>query len=98
MRNSFVVGVALAFVLTPISGRAAEQTVVLAVHHADYVLCGPIVKKSLERVTGVKTVTVSQADAMADVSATVTFDDRLADAPALIAATTKAGYPANVAN
>src|SRR5579863_8098406 len=84
-------------VLAPLSALAGEQTVVLNVHHAGCVLCGPIVKSSLEGVTGVKTVTVSQADGMADVTAQVTFDDGVASVPKLIAATTNAGYPAELA-
>ena len=35
---------------------------------------------------------------MADFMATVTFDDTVANESTLIAATTKAGYPAHVAN
>lgn len=97
MRISFVATLTAVLALAPFSVQAAEQTVVLAVHHADCVLCGPIVKKSLERVTGVKTVAVSQADAMADVTATVKFDDSLANVTALITATTNAGYPASLA-
>ena len=97
MKNSFVAAATALLLLTPLSAEAAEQTVVLTVHHADCALCGPIVKKSLERVTGVKAVAVSQADAMANVTATVRFDDSLANIPALIAATTNAGYPASLA-
>jgi periplasmic mercuric ion binding protein len=82
--------------LAPLSARAGEQTVVLDVHHADCVLCGPIVKASLARVNGVKAVAVSQPDAMADVTATVKFDDAATNVPNLIAATTKAGYPSAV--
>lgn len=55
-------------------------------------------KKSLARVTGVKAVDVKQADQMADPIATVTFDDAITNVPALIAATTNAGYPSHVAN
>jgi periplasmic mercuric ion binding protein len=62
------------------------------------VLCPPIVKQSLVQVPGVKTVDIKQASQMAPFMATVTFDDTAADVPALIAATTKAGYPASLAN
>ena len=97
MKNAFVATATALLMLTPLSVQAAEQTVVLSVHHADCALCGPIIKKSLERVTGVKAVAVSPADAMANVTATVKFDDSLANIPALIAATTNAGYPSSLA-
>ena len=89
--------IAASAVLGPLTAQAAEQTVALAVHHADCVLCAPIVKGSLEKVKGVKSVSVSQPDDMADVTAKVTFDDSTTNIPELIAATTKAGYPADVA-
>lgn len=78
--------------------HAADKTVVLDVKNADCVLCPPIVKQSLLRVKGVKNVEIRQADQMADSMATVTFDDTVADEPALIAPTTKAGYPSRVAS
>ncbi|AUD00088.1 mercury transporter (plasmid) [Bradyrhizobium sp. SK17] len=75
---------------------AAESTVTLAVHHAGCVLCGPIVKSTLEHVTGVKSVQVSQADGMDDVTATVLFDNALTSPNAMIKATTDHGYPADL--
>ncbi len=86
----------IVLMLAPFAARAGEQTVVLDVQHAGCVLCGPIVKTSLARVNGVKAVAVSQPDAMADVTATVKFDDAATSVPNLIAATTKAGYPSAV--
>jgi periplasmic mercuric ion binding protein len=79
--------------LAPLSAQAGEQIVILEVHHADCVLCAPIVKTTLQRVPGVKAVNVFQPDDMADVEARVTFDDSATNVSALIAATTKAGYP-----
>ena len=76
--------------------RPAESTVTLAVHHAGCVLCGPIVKSTLEHVTGVKSVQVSQADGMDDVTATVLFDNALTSPNAMIKATTDHGYPADL--
>jgi periplasmic mercuric ion binding protein len=55
-------------------------------------------KKALVRVSGVKAVQVKQAGQMADPVATVTFDDAVTNVPALIAATTNAGYPSHLAN
>ncbi|WP_332116689.1 cation transporter [Azorhizobium caulinodans] len=77
---------------------AADKTVVLDVKNADCVLCPPIVKQSLLRVKGVNNVEIRQADQMADFLATVTFDDTVTNAPALIAATTNAGYPSQLAS
>jgi mercuric ion binding protein len=77
--------------------HAADQTVALDVHQAGYVLCGPIVQSTLEHVKGVKAVHVTQPDGMADVTATVTFDNRQATTAALIKATTDHGYPAELA-
>lgn len=78
--------------------HAADKTVVLDVKNADCVLCPPIVKQSLLHVKGVKNVETRQADQMADFMATVTFDDTVTNEPALIAATTNAGYPSHVAS
>ena len=88
---------ALGLLAAPIAARAADQTVVLDVHHADCVLCAPIVKSTLAHVRGVKAVKVSQPDAMADVTATVTYDDAVVGPAALIKATTDHGYPADLA-
>ena len=78
--------------------QAAEKTVVLTVKNADCALCAPIVKRTLSRVEGVKAVQVAEANANSDAMATVTYDDSVANVSVLIAATTKAGYPAQVAN
>lgn len=83
-------------VFAPLSALAAEKTVVLNVKNADCVTCPPIVKQSLVRVPGVKTVDIKQANQMAPFMATVTFEDTVASVPALIAATTNAGYPSSV--
>ena len=96
MKQCIVLALTAALLLAPLSAQAGEQTVILAVHHADCVRCAPIVKTTLERVPGVKTVKVFQPDDMADVEARVTFDDGSTNAAALIAATTKAGYPSEV--
>lgn len=82
--------------LWPLSVQAAEKSVVLDIKNADCVLCPPIVKQSLMRVPGVKTVDIKQADKMADFMATVTFDDAVATVATLVAAPTNAGYPTKV--
>jgi len=90
--------VAIIAILMSWPALAADKTVVLDVKNADCVLCPPIVKQSLLRVKGVKNVEIRQADQKADFTATVTFDDTVANETALIAATTKAGYPSQVAS
>lgn len=68
---------------------AGEKTVTLAVQNMDCVTCPFTVKSSLQAVPGVAKVNVS----FADNTAVVTFDDAKTAVPALIAATTNAGYP-----
>ncbi|TAJ33929.1 cation transporter [Bosea sp. (in: a-proteobacteria)] len=89
---------ALAVVLSPLAGQAAEKTVVLNVDNATCELCTPIVKKALSRVSGVTAVQVKEASAMSGAVATVTFDDATTNVSTLIATTTNAGYPSHVAN
>jgi len=98
MTRHLAAAAALAIMLSPLAGQAAEKTVVLNVKNADCVLCPPIVKESLARVPGVTVVEIKQADKMAPFVATITFDDAVANVPTLIAATTKAGYPSSLAN
>jgi copper chaperone CopZ len=86
----------LGLLLAPIAAQAADAKVVLDVHHAGCVLCGPIVKSTLEHVNGVASVTVSQPDGMADVTAVVTYDDGQTSPEVLIQATTARGYPADI--
>lgn len=69
----------------------AERTVVLAVDNMTCESCPFIVKKSLQKVSGVSNVVVS----FKDKTATVTFDDTITKVPALVAATTNAGYPSH---
>jgi mercuric ion binding protein len=88
---------AFGLLLSPLAAQAAEQTVVLDVHHAGCVLCGPIVQSTLEHVKGVRAVHVTQPNGNADVTATVTFDAAQASPATLIKATTDHGYPAELA-
>jgi mercuric ion binding protein len=71
------------------SAFAAEKTVTLAVKNMYCTACPYTVKSSLEAVPGVEKVVVSYARK----TAVVTFDDTRTAVSALIAATTKAGYP-----
>lgn len=98
MKHHLVAALSALLALAPIAVSAAEKTVVLNVKNADCILCPPIVKQSLLGVPGVKVVAIKQADRMAPFLATITFDDAVATVPALIAATTKAGYPSSLTN
>jgi mercuric ion binding protein len=80
------------------SAEAAEKTVALNVDKADCALCAPIVKMTLQRVPGVKTVSVAEATATSAAVATVTFDDTATNVQALVTATTNAGYPSHPLN
>ena len=88
----------LALMLSPWTAQAAERTVVLNVDNATCELCGPIVKKTLARVWGVKVVQIAEAKAETGAVATVKFDDGVTNAATLISAVTNAGYPARVRN
>lgn len=68
---------------------AGEKTVTLAVPGMYCAACPITVRASLEGVPGVAKVIVS----LATRTATVTFDDAKTAVPALITATTNAGYP-----
>ncbi len=87
---------ALGLLAAPLAARAADTTVVLDVHHAGCVLCGPIVKSTLAHVKGVSAVQVSQPNGDADVTAMVTYDAAETSPAALIKAVTDRGYPADV--
>ena len=68
---------------------AGEKTVTLAVQNMYCSACPITVKSSLEAVPGVAKAVVSYTDK----TAVVTFDDAKTAVPALITATTNAGYP-----
>jgi mercuric ion binding protein len=78
--------------LTSSAALAGEQTVTLAVQNMYCSACPITVKSSLEAVPGVVRAAVSYADK----SAVVTFDDAKTAVPALISATTNAGYPSEL--
>jgi periplasmic mercuric ion binding protein len=68
---------------------AGEKTVTLAVENMYCSACPITVKSSLEAVPGVTKAVVSYPDK----TAVVTYDDTKTAVPALITATTNAGYP-----
>jgi periplasmic mercuric ion binding protein len=81
--------IASALFLLSTAAFAAEKTVTLAVENMTCTACPYVVKGSITAVPGVSHVEVS----FADKTATVTFDDAKAAIPALVRATTYAGYP-----
>lgn len=93
-RRSAAIAIVLA--LSAATASAAERTAVLAVANATCLLCGPIVKGTLERVAGVTTVIVEEADEFSGAVATVQYDDAITNVDTLIAATTNAGYPSEL--
>lgn len=89
MMKSLVSAVFAAGVLASTAAFAADKTVTLAVKNMYCAACPITVKKSLQAVPGVKTVSVS----FQDKTAIVTFDDSKTNVKALTTATTNAGYP-----
>jgi mercuric ion binding protein len=80
--------------LTAPAAFAGQTTVTLAVRNMYCAACPAIVKGSLTAVPGVTSVAVSYGRK----TAVVTFDDAKTNVPALITATTNAGYPSALAN
>jgi periplasmic mercuric ion binding protein len=97
MRIQLFTAAAVVTVLLSLPAQAAEKTVVLNVANADCALCGPIVKKTLSRIWGVKTVQIAEATDKGRL-ATVVFDDGATGVPTLTSALTNAGYPAHLMN
>ena len=71
---------------------AAERTVTLTVNNMYCEACPYMVKKTLERVSGVSKVSVS----FKDKTAVVVFDDANAGVEDLTSAATKAGFPSEL--
>jgi mercuric ion binding protein len=90
--HALVIAAALASLIAS-GAAAAERTVILKVDNMTCDLCGPTVRKSLERVQGVVKARVEQEKGIA----VVTFDDAKTDISALTKATTDAGYPSRLA-
>ena len=76
------------------AATAAERTVTLAVENMYCEACPYMVKKTIEKVSGVSKVTVS----FKDKTAVVVFDDARAEVKDLTNATTSAGYPSKPNN
>ncbi|MBH9807666.1 hypothetical protein FE501_19265 [Clostridioides difficile] len=74
MKNGLGLLAALSLFAAPVAAWAGQATVVLNVHHAGCVLCGPIVKSTLAHVKGVSGVTVGHRISLADRDAADAFD------------------------
>lgn len=70
-----------------------QQTVTLNIENMTCAMCTVTIKKALQKVDGVKQVTVDYDSK----TVVVTFDSIKADSAALIKATTDAGYPGTLA-
>jgi mercuric ion binding protein len=70
---------------------AGEQSVVLSIPGMDCPVCPITIKKSLQKVAGVKAVDVSYENK----TAAVIFDDQVSGLPDLLKATENVGYPSN---
>jgi mercuric ion binding protein len=91
-------GVVAVTTVSPVVARsttvqaAAAQTTTFAIQNMTCALCPVTVKKAMEGVKGVKSVSVD-FDAK---TATVVFDPSATNADAIAAVSTNAGYPASV--
>jgi periplasmic mercuric ion binding protein len=91
--TKFLAAILVGFGLSASSAAfAGEKTVTLAVQNMYCSACPITVKSSLEAVPGVAKAVVSYPDK----TAVVTFDDAKTAVPALISATTNAGYPSEL--
>jgi len=97
MRIQLFAATAVTAALLSWPAQAAEKTVVLNLGNASCELCGPIVKKTLSRIWGVKAVQVAEATETGRLT-TVVFDDGATSVPTLTSALTNAGYPAHLTN
>lgn len=87
-----LVSVMLALLVSSEAIFAAQRTVTLTVHNMYCEACPYMVKRTLERVSGVLSASVS----FKDKSAVVVFDDAKIGVQDLINATTKSGFPSEL--
>lgn len=92
MTKTFIATIFGLTLLASSAALAGEKTVTLAVESMYCSACPITVKSSLEAVPGVAKAVVSYASK----TAVVTFEDTKTAVPALIAATTNAGYPSKL--
>lgn len=93
LRSRFVVALALGAALgLPAAASAAEKTVVLSVPGMTCEACPIAVRKALEKVPGVSKVKAT----FEPKEAVVTFNDEKTSVEALLEATKRVGFPAQV--
>ncbi len=92
MKNLLFGTLAFSALLVSHGSMAAEQTVKLSVPGMSCVSCPYIVKSAISAVSGVSSVTAT----MADLSATVTFDDEITTLVKIQQATADVGYPSSL--
>ena len=85
----FTIPLVLGSLLVSSAAMAEQKTVLLEVENMYCEACPYMVKKTIEKVSGVSKVTVS----FKDKTAVVVFDDARAQVKDLTNATTSAGYP-----
>ena len=85
----FTIPLVLGSLLVSSAAMAEQKTVALAVENMYCEACPYMVKKTIEKVSGVSKVTVS----FKDKTVVVVFDDARAQVKDLTNATTSAGYP-----
>ncbi|HFD13049.1 MAG TPA: copper chaperone [Crenotrichaceae bacterium] len=78
--------------VTTAQTQSNSESVVFDMQNMTCAMCGITIKKALQAVDGVQTVTVDDDNK----TASVTFDPGKTNHQALIKATTNAGYPATV--
>jgi mercuric ion binding protein len=87
-----LVSLVLALLISSQAASAAQRTITLTVSNKYCEACPFMVKRTLERVSGVSKVSVS----FKDKTAVVVFDDAKASVEDLIRATAKAGFPSEL--
>ncbi len=92
MKKLLTVAVVSLLTTLPSSAWAASKTVTLSVSGMTCAACPITIKKALTEVDGVTKAEVS----FDKKEAVVTFDDTKTSVPALIGATTNAGYPSHL--
>lgn len=92
MKKFLTFACAAVFAASVGAAAAATRTVTLAVKNMTCPVCPITVKKALNHVAGVSNTDVSYERK----EAVVTYDDAETGVPALIKATTDAGYPSTV--
>lgn len=92
MRHFLAVTLSVAMLAGASASPAADGIATLSVENMICPSCPYIVEQSLRRVEGVKSVDVS----LQEKRAVVRYDDRKTNVEALIAATTRYGFPSSV--